>query len=347
MLKLVVKCLAIETSCDETAVAIIDNERRILAQQIYSQLDEHRIYGGVVPEIAARAHLQRLPAIIPLVLAEANLSLKDIDLFAATIGPGLIGGLLVGATTAQSLAYAADKPFIGVNHLWGHLLTPRLTDNIAYPYMALLVSGGHTQIIWVCGPQTGQVLGQTRDDAAGECFDKIAKLLGLGWPGGPLIEQQAKQATNPNRFTLPSPFLGQAHADFSFSGLKTAASQLIKKGIAAADIPDLCAALQQAVANTVVDRLAQAIKQLKDNGQSPACLAVVGGVAANQAIRQALLKLCEQQQLTFIAPAPQLCTDNAAMIGWCAIEWAQMANSIREATVRPRWPVDAVVSKAQ
>lgn len=339
-------CLAIETSCDETAVAVVDERRQILAQQIYSQLTEHQAYGGVVPEIAARAHLQRLPAMVPQTLAEAGVTLEQIDLFAATTGPGLIGGLLVGATTAQAMAYAASKPFIGVNHLWGHLLTPRLTDDIAYPYLALLVSGGHSQIVWVRGPRNGQVLGQTRDDAAGECFDKIAKLLGLGWPGGVLIEQQAKMATNPERFQLPTPFKGQAHADFSFSGLKTAASQIIRRpDFTKQDIPDLCAALQSAIAASLVDRLQQAVAQLKTSGEMPQRLAVVGGVAANHAIRAALLQFCAHHEMQFIAPPPTLCTDNAAMIGWCAIEWhGQLKNftSKFHYQIQPRWPIETV-----
>ncbi|HCM84335.1 MAG TPA: tRNA (adenosine(37)-N6)-threonylcarbamoyltransferase complex transferase subunit TsaD, partial [Rhodospirillaceae bacterium] len=284
--------LGIETSCDETSVALVDDARRILAQITRSQLDEHISFGGVVPEIAARAHLQYLPRMVAEVMAQTKTDWTDVTGIAATVGPGLIGGLLVGATYGRSLALARGIPFHPVNHLEGHALTARLTDDVQFPYLLLLVSGGHTALLDVRGVGDYEMLGETRDDAAGECFDKCAKLLGLGWPGGPALEKLAATATGKFKFELPRPMLGHASADFSFSGLKTAVRQIARsENFTDAMRADLAAAVQTAIADTLADRTAQAIKI---SGPKLTALVVAGGVAANQAIRQRLLQLAQK-----------------------------------------------------
>lgn len=332
--------LGIETSCDETSVALVDDQRRILAQQTRSQLDEHLRFGGVVPEIAARAHLLYLPRMVAAVMAEAGVTWDQVNGIAATIGPGLMGGLLVGAIYGRSLALARGILFHPVNHLEGHALTARLTDDVQFPYLLLLVSGGHTALINVRGVGDYQMLGETRDDAAGECFDKCAKLLGLGWPGGPALEKLAAQSTGQFKFDLPHPMKHHASADFSFSGLKTAVRQIVRdddfNDVMRAD---LAAAVQSAIAETLADRTAQGFK-LSD--QKPTALVVAGGVAANQTIRSKLTTLAAKQGVQFIAPPIALCTDNAAMIVWAAIERAR-ANIAYPANAapRPRWPLAA------
>ena len=330
--------LGIETSCDETSVALVDDARRIHAQITRSQLDEHRAFGGVVPEIAARAHLQYLPPMVAQVMQDAGIVWDKIDGIAATIGPGLMGGLLVGATYGRAIATAQGMPFYPVNHLEGHALTARLTDDVPFPYLLLLVSGGHTALIHVRGVGDYETLGQTRDDAAGECFDKCAKLLGLGWPGGPALEKLAAQAGGEYGFDLPRPLVGQTHADFSFSGLKTAVRQIARRDDFT-DImrTDLAAATQRAIATTLADRVQQGIKNA---GGKFSALVVAGGVAANQSIRALLQNVAAEQEMAFIAPPMDLCTDNAAMIAWAAIERTRAGIAYGpDEKPRPRWPL--------
>jgi len=339
--------LGIETSCDETAAAIVDDRRRILANLVHSQIADHRDYGGVVPEIAARAHLEHLDGLIARALAEAGVALDDIDAVAATGGPGLIGGVIVGVMTAKALAASAGKPFVAVNHLEAHALTARLTAPadrpLAFPYLLLLVSGGHCQLLAVEGVGRYRKLGSTIDDAAGEAFDKAASLLGLGFPGGPAIERAAASG-DPRRFALPRPMLGRPGADFSFSGLKTALRQLV------ADLPgpldaqtaaDLAASFQATVAAVLVDRTRRAIDMFAERNGGAGALVVAGGVAANQAIRAALGRLAESKGLALAVPPPALCTDNAAMVAWAGIERLSVGQSDdMDFAPRPRWPLD-------
>lgn len=330
--------LGIETSCDETSVALVDSARRVHAQITRSQLDEHIRFGGVVPEIAARAHLEYLPRMTAQVMQQAGVEWKDIQGIAATIGPGLMGGLLVGAMYGRAVALARGIRFHPVNHLEGHALTARLTDDAKFPYLLLLVSGGHTALLNVRGVGDYVMLGETRDDAAGECFDKCAKLLGLGWPGGPALEKLALLATGKHQFELPHPMMGQAHADFSFSGLKTAVRQIARSEKFSDDQrADLARAAQQAIAMTLADRTWQGFKK---SGQTFTALVVAGGVAANQAVRGVLQKVAYDMKAEFIAPPLALCTDNAAMIAWAAIERAQAGIAYPQETApRPRWPL--------
>lgn len=353
--------LGIETSCDETSVALVDDQRRVLAQQTRSQLDEHLRFGGVVPEIAARAHLLYLPRMVEAVMREAGMGWDRINGIAATIGPGLMGGLLVGAIYGRSLALARGIPFHPVNHLEGHALTARLTDDIEFPYLLLLVSGGHTALINVRGVGDYQMLGETRDDAAGECFDKCAKLLGLGWPGGPALEKLAAQSTGQFKFDLPHPMKHHASADFSFSGLKTAVRQIVRGNDFKDEMrADLAAAVQTTIAKTIAERTERALKivdkdfiemvgtgnassEQKKRSRYFSALVAAGGVAANGELRSRLMRLVQlHKTMQFIAPPIALCTDNAAMIAWAAIERAR-ANIAYPANAapRPRWPLAA------
>jgi len=287
------KILGIETSCDETAAAVVTDDAgapsAILSNVVLSQLDDHRAYGGVVPEIAARAHLDHVDRIVDEAMNKAQLDFQDLDAVAATGGPGLIGGVIVGAMTAKAIALTHNKPFIAVNHLEGHALSVRLTEAVSFPYLLLLVSGGHCQLLLVKGVGQYKRLGTTIDDALGEAFDKSAKLLGLGYPGGPAVERAAAQATNPTRFKLPIPMKGKKNCDFSFSGLKTAVRQAAEKlpegAFQAADLNDLCAAFQTAACDSLIDRCKRAIQQVRDENEPVTTLVVAGGVAANKTIR--------------------------------------------------------------
>ncbi|MEQ9813333.1 MAG: tRNA (adenosine(37)-N6)-threonylcarbamoyltransferase complex transferase subunit TsaD [Azospirillaceae bacterium] len=337
------RVLGIETSCDETAAAIVDGERRILANVVLSQLDEHRAYGGVVPEIAARAHLVHLNPIVRQALAEAGLTLAGIDAIAATAGPGLIGGVAVGVATAKGMALAAGKPFLAINHLEAHALTPRLTDGVDFPYLLLLVSGGHCQLVAVEGVGRYRRLGTTIDDAVGEAFDKTAKLLGLGYPGGPAVERAARDG-DPRRFALPRPMKGRPGADFSFSGLKAAVARLVA-GLdgapTARDVADIAAGFQAAVAEVVVDRTARAIDRFEAEHGAGRALVVAGGVAANAALRAALSDLAARRGMPFTAPPLALCTDNAAMVAWAGLERFRLGHrDALDVKPRPRWPLD-------
>ena len=329
--------LGIESSCDETAAALVDSGRTILAQRIASQDDAHRPYGGVVPEIAARAHAERLAPLIEAVLDEAGLGLADLDAVAATAGPGLIGGVMVGLVTAKALAMASDKPLIAVNHLEGHALSPRLADpSLAFPYLLLLVSGGHCQILQVEGVGRYRRLATTIDDALGEAFDKTAKILGLGFPGGPAVERMALQG-NPRAVALPRPLLGSAEPHFSFAGLKSAVLRAKQSGHH--EDADLAAAFQQAAIDCVIDRTRKALGTIP----RPSALVVAGGVAANRSVRAALEVLAGEHGLPFVAPPLALCTDNAAMIAWAGLErmaLSTFASDPFDFVARPRWPLD-------
>jgi N6-L-threonylcarbamoyladenine synthase len=331
--------LGIESSCDETAVALVRGDRTIVAQRIASQDEAHRPFGGVVPELAARAHADRLTPMVADVLTEAGVTLGDVDAIAATAGPGLIGGVMVGLVTGKALALAAGKPLLAINHLEGHALSPRLADaSLEFPYLLLLVSGGHCQLLGVEGVGRYRRLATTIDDAIGEAFDKTAKLLGLGFPGGPAVERAAR-AGNASRFALPRPLLGSAEPHFSFAGLKSAVlrqwAALPEKS--PADRDDLAAAFQQAATDCLVDRTARAI----DAFPEATALVVAGGVASNGAIRTALATLAVSNGLPFIAPPLWLCTDNAAMIAWAGAERLALGLvDTLDAPARPRWPLD-------
>lgn len=342
--------LGIETSCDETAAAVVDGTRRILSNVVLSQIDDHRAFGGVVPEIAARAHLVHLNPIVRRALAEAGCRLSDMDGIAATGGPGLIGGVMVGVTTAKSMALAAGKPFVAINHLEGHALTARLTDGIDFPYLLLLVSGGHCQLLTVEGVGQYRRLGTTIDDAVGEAFDKTAKLLGLGYPGGPAVERAAITG-DPDRFGLPRPMRGRPGCDFSFSGLKTAVKRTLDREIDDLDDTsvkaDLAAAFQQAVADILADRTANAIKACRAKRANLRTLVVAGGVAANATIRARLAALTADMGLDFLAPPLPLCTDNGAMIAWAGLERLRLGLiDTLDFQPRPRWPLDGDAPKS-
>ena len=334
--------LGIESSCDETAAALVTGERQVLAQAIASQHEAHAPFGGVVPEIAARAHAERLAPMIEQVLAQAGVSLADCDAVAATAGPGLIGGVMVGLVTAKALAMASDKPLLAINHLEGHALSPRLADpTLAFPYALLLVSGGHCQILRVEGVGRYRRLATTIDDALGEAFDKTAKILGLGFPGGPAVERLAASG-DPRAVPLPRPLAGSGEPHFSFAGLKSAVLRAHASGAHRA--ADIAASFQQAALDCVLDRLAYAFR---DMGPVTALVAA-GGVAANSAIRAALEGFAAKRGLRFIAPPPALCTDNAAMIAWAGIERLGLGQSDPlDIAARPRWPLDPEAEPAR
>ena len=332
--------LGIESSCDETAAALVDSDRRILAQRIASQDEEHRPYGGVVPEIAARAHAERLTPLIAATLADAGMLLSDLDAIAATAGPGLIGGVMVGLVTAKALAMASDKPLIAINHLEGHALSPRLADPaLEFPYLLLLVSGGHCQILLVEGVGRYRRLGTTIDDALGEAFDKTAKILGLGFPGGPAVERLAASG-DARKVPLPRPLLGTAEPHFSFAGLKSAVLRAKDSGLHAD--ADIAASFQLAAVDCIIDRTRNALGLI----DRPTALVVAGGVAANQAVRSALEGLAGAYGLAFVAPPLALCTDNAAMIAWAGIERLGQSDPL-DFVARPRWPLDPDAAPAR
>jgi N6-L-threonylcarbamoyladenine synthase len=340
--------LGIETTCDETAAAVVerhdDGRATILANVVLSQIAEHAAFGGVVPEIAARAHVEALDLIIATAMADAGRDFAALDGVAAASGPGLIGGVIVGLTTAKAIALVHDKPLIAVNHLEAHALTARLTNGTPFPYCLFLASGGHTQIVAIRGVGDYVRLGTTRDDAIGEAFDKTAKLLGLGYPGGPRVEQEAARG-DPRRFILPRPMIGRQDADFSLSGLKTALRLEAEKiaPLTEQDVADLCASFQLAVVETVVGRLRNGLRMFRQRFGAPSALVAAGGVAANRAIRDALLDLALQGQVALVVPPPSLCTDNAAMIAWAGAE--RLAHGLcdtLDTAPRARWPLDQV-----
>jgi N6-L-threonylcarbamoyladenine synthase len=336
--------LGIESSCDETAAALVDGERRILAQRIASQDERHAPYGGVVPEIAARAHAELLAPLIEGVLEDAGKSLADCDAIAATAGPGLIGGVIVGLVTAKALAMASDKPLIAVNHLEGHALSPRLADPaLEFPYALLLVSGGHCQVLRVAGVGQYQRLATTIDDALGEAFDKTAKILGLGYPGGPAVERLAREG-DPAAVPLPRPLVGSRDPHFSFAGLKSAVLRAHQSGEHAD--ADIAASFQQAAVECLEDRLRRAL----DAMAPVSALVVAGGVAANARVRQSLEAIAARRGLRFVAPPVALCTDNAAMIAWAGIERLGLEGFLADpldVAARPRWPLDPEAEPAR
>jgi N6-L-threonylcarbamoyladenine synthase len=345
------KVLGIETSCDETAVAIVAEDKTVLANLILSQ-EEHARFGGVVPEIAARAHLGHIDALLQEALQKSRLAFKDIDAVAVTAGPGLIGGVLVGVMTAKAIAAVHGTPLIAVNHLEGHALTVRLTEDVPFPYLLLLVSGGHCQLLIVEGVGHYKRLGTTLDDAAGEAFDKTAKMLGLGYPGGPAVEKMAVDCNDPARalekFSLPTPLVGSAGCDFSFSGLKTAVKRAVDAlpdTIDRNDAAALCHSFQNSVAAILNDRTERAIKQylsLYPQQKAPS-LVVAGGVAANKMLRQGLEHLGKKYNIRFVAPPLPLCTDNAAMIAWAGMERLQLGlTDAPDFPVYPRWPLESL-----
>lgn len=339
--------LGIETSCDETAAAVVrrdaDGHGTIVSNIVRSQFDMHKIYGGVVPEIAARAHVEALDAIIKEAMGKAEVGFRDLSAVAAACGPGLIGGLIVGAVTGKMLALSAAKPFIAINHLEAHALTAGLTDGVKPPYLMLLVSGGHTQVLLVKGVGDYRRLGTTIDDALGEAFDKTAKLLGLPMPGGPHVERAARSG-DAGRFKLPRPMLGRPEPHFSFAGLKTAVRQAAKalEPLKDQDVCDLCAAFEAAVKDTVADRVRVAMHLVGSELQGgQRVLVVAGGVAANTALRGSLEQVCRNEGFRLLAPPIGLCTDNGAMIAWAGAE--RLALGLIDplsAGVRPRWPLD-------
>ena len=333
--------LGIESSCDDTAAAVVRSDGTILASEVEGQAALHAAFGGVVPEIAARAHAERLDHCVERALAGAGVGLRGLDGIAVTAGPGLIGGVLSGVMLAKGLARATGLPLVGVNHLAGHALTPRLTEGLAFPYLMLLVSGGHCQFLVVRGPERFERLGGTIDDAPGEAFDKVARLLGLVQPGGPAVEGEARLG-DAARFRLPRPLLDRPGCDLSFSGLKTAVlrvrDELVARqgGITVQDRRDICAGFQGAVAAVLAEKTRRAL----ETAQVTAC-AVAGGVAANGAIRGALEGVCREAGVRFTAPPLWLCTDNAAMIAWAGIERFQAgARDGMDLVARPRWPLD-------
>ncbi len=342
--------LGIETSCDETAAAVVEmaasGEGRILSSVVLSQVAEHAAFGGVVPEIAARAHVEALDGIIAAALADAGTPLAAVDLIAATAGPGLIGGLIVGLMTGKAIAAATGKPLVPVNHLEGHALTARLTDGLDFPYLLLLVSGGHTQIVLVEGVGRYTRWGTTIDDALGEAFDKTAKLIGLPYPGGPNVEKAATRGDS-TRFDLPRPLKGEKRPDFSFSGLKTAVRQAATAvaPLSAGDVDDIAASFQRAIVETLRDRVAISLERFHAAfpGLAAPALVVAGGVAANKAIRAALEGLCRDNGFRLVAPPLELCTDNGAMIAWAGLERMRaglVADDAAGFTPRSRWPLD-------
>ncbi|MDR1826534.1 MAG: tRNA (adenosine(37)-N6)-threonylcarbamoyltransferase complex transferase subunit TsaD [Rickettsiales bacterium] len=355
-----ITCLGIESSCDETAAAIVDSEKNIIAHTIYSQIPEHQKWGGVVPELAARAHILAIDGVVEKTLNDAKMTLNDLDVIAATAGPGLIGGVIVGWEFATGLAQALDKPLVAVNHLEGHALVPRLCDELEFPYMLLLASGGHTQILVAKGVGDYDLIGETLDDSAGEAFDKVAKMLGLGYPGGPIVEKTAIGG-DPKAFDFPRPLCDKKNSDFSFSGIKTAARTFLERHGKSSppsegcpegagwSVPDFCASFQQSIIDVMINRLTNAINESRipnpesriPNPESRIpTLVVAGGVAANKAIRTALEKLAEDLNMKFAAPPLKLCTDNGAMIAWAGIENFIKGNITKEPFApRPRWPL--------
>ena len=351
--------LGIETSCDETAAAVVGLDRatgrgRILSNVVRSQWESHRAFGGVVPEIAARAHVECLDEIVREALTTASIEFSDLDAIAATAGPGLVGGLIVGLVSAKALALANDLPFVAVNHLEAHALTVGLTEGLAPPYLLLLVSGGHTQLLAVEDLGRYRRLGTTIDDALGEAFDKTAKLLGLGFPGGPAVERTARTG-NAARFPLPRPMMGRQVPHFSFAGLKTAVRQtaMALTPLRQSDVADLCASFEAAVADCVRDRVVRAIAILDELPPADMLprdhrhLLVAGGVAANLRLREGLQELCMERNYVFHAPPPSLCSDNAAMIAWVgALRFVRGETDPLDIAARARWPLDLSATPA-
>ncbi len=333
------KILGIESSCDETAASIVTSERKILSNVIVSQIAEHQRFGGVVPEIASRAHLTHVQEVVDKALKDASLEFSDLDAIAVTAGPGLIGGLLVGVMFAKGLSFAINKPLLAINHLEGHALTARLTNEVEFPYLMLLVSGGHCQILMVEEVGIYHKLGGTLDDAVGESFDKVAKMLKLDYPGGPIIEKLALRG-DASAYSFPQPMKGRAGCDFSFSGLKTAVRLIIEKTeLNQNNIANICASFQKTISDTLLERLDNAIKITKVSHPKIKQLIIAGGVAANQYLLKTIHYQMLKHNLETIAPPIKLCTDNAAMIAWAGIERFQRGLIDANIITRSRWPL--------
>jgi len=331
--------LGIETSCDETAASVVSEDRQILSNVVFSQFEAHKNFGGVVPEIAARSHLEQIDTVVRQAMSKANIAFSDLSGIAATCGPGLIGGVLVGAVTAKAIAAFYKKPFVAVNHLEGHALTVRLTNNIPFPYLLLLASGGHTQLLFVKGVGNYTELGGTIDDAAGEAFDKVAKLLDLGYPGGPAVETAAEKG-DPKAYKFPRSLCQKPGCDFSFSGLKTAVLREVEKKneLTDQDKFDMAASFQQAVVDIIIKRCSNALEM-----QPSPYLVVAGGVAANKGIRSGLENLALKKGIKFVAPPLNLCTDNGAMIAWAGMEKLLLGKEDPlDFFPRPRWPLSSL-----
>ncbi len=347
--------LGIESSCDETAAALVNEKKEILGEALLSQ-EEHHAFGGVVPEIAARSHLEHIDDILEQCLTRSGVKLSDVDAIAASAGPGLIGGVIVGVMTAKALSIALNKPFVAVNHLEGHALAARITNDVEFPYLLLLVSGGHCQILVVKDVDKYERLGTTIDDAAGEAFDKVAKMLGLGYPGGPAVEKMAASGDE-KRFSLPRPLIASHDCNLSFSGLKTAVRKIVETyapdgDIAHAEIPkqdvaDICACFQYTATDCLVRKLTLAIEYFKQHYPNGKHLVVSGGVAANGYLRSKLQKLADKNNLIFAAPPIRFCTDNGVMVAWAGLErFRKGFTSSLDFKPRPRWPLDADAPKA-
>lgn len=331
------RVLGIETSCDETAAAVVDHQKNVLSNVVFSQLEAHQAFGGVVPEIGARAHLEKIEEVVQQALRQANVTLEELDAIAATCGPGLIGGVLVGAVMGKTLAAYHKKPFVAVNHLEAHALSVRLTEDVVFPYLLLLASGGHCQLIHVKALGVYEVLGGTLDDAAGETFDKVARLMGLPYPGGPAIEKTALMGDE-NRFKFPRPLLQKPGFDFSFSGLKTSVLRTVEGlgDLSCQDKSDIAASFQKAVADVFKNRLKRALDHLPHIEH----VVIAGGVAANQYLRGHLEEIVAQHQKSFVAPPLQYCTDNGAMVAWAGLEHFQTGHQDPLTfKPRPRWPL--------
>jgi len=340
------RVLGIESSCDETAAAVVAEDKRILSNIISSQIENHERFGGVVPEIAARAHMENIDYIVAQAVEQAGVGLDDLDAVAATCGPGLIGGVIVGMMAGKTIASVLNKPFIGVNHLEGHALSPLLSDNVSFPYVLLLVSGAHTQLVIAEDVGVYHLLGTTLDDAVGECFDKAGRMLGLPFPGGKYVAGQAALCADRgqarDKFPLPRPLKGRKDCNFSFSGLKTAVMKHCENPLSDGDVIDLCASLEDAIADVMEDRCARAIDLFQARyGVDRPHLVSGGGVAANTTIRDRLIALTRERNMIFTAPPAALCTDNGAMIAWVGIERLKR-NLISDLAMkaRPRWPLE-------
>lgn len=335
--------LGLESSCDETAAAVVTAEGTILSNVVLSQVEEHAPFGGVVPEIAARAHITQMDRLVAEAMSIAKKDFSDLSGIAATAGPGLIGGVLVGLMTAKAIATVTGKPLMGVNHLEGHALTVRMTNQISFPYLLLLVSGGHSQILVVEGVGNYRRLGTTIDDAVGEAFDKTAKMLDLGFPGGPAVEKAAIHG-DPHRFTLPRPMKGRPGCNFSFSGLKTAvrrARDILGDDISLQDKQDLAASFQNAAVESLLSRTAQALKIFREDYPDGKNIVIAGGVAANQCLRTQLEKMATDNNYNLVVPPINLCTDNGAMIAWAGVERLKLGlTDPLDMTARARWPLD-------
>jgi N6-L-threonylcarbamoyladenine synthase len=336
-----IRMLGIESSCDETAAAIVSEDRKILSNVTYSQLFEHKSFGGVVPEIAARAHLERIDFVVKKALSDAKLDVSEITAVAGTCGPGLIGGLIVGATFAKSISMAAKIPFIAANHIEGHALSVRLTEDVDFPYLLLLASGGNCQWLVVHSINRFEVIGKTVDDSAGEAFDKVSRLLGWGYPGGPIVEKMSAGGDD-KRFSLPRPLCRKGSYDFSFAGLKTAVRLALEKCKTEQDKIDLCASFQRAVVDIMSYKMKQALEFCDEKNIELNAVAISGGVAANKAIRTELQNECDRRGLRFRVPPFDLCTDNGAIIAWLGIEKFRVGQRDDLRFVpRPKWPFGA------